>query len=319
MQRLPICLFCLLLAGCVGVLQRGDPLPDGPPVYVDSGPVGDRGALPPPGQDLAVPMADSSPGPVCGDGQCQAGETSASCPQDCSLPPSGIWQPKPGTSWQWQLSGAVDTSLDVKMYDIDLFETPTATINQLKADGRIVICYFSAGSYEDWRPDADTIPAAGRGKKMAGWDELWLDVRNSGVRDVMKKRLELAKSKGCHGVEPDNVDGYTNNTGFPLTAADQLSFNKFLAAEAHARGLSIGLKNDLHQIPQLVTIFDWALSEECMEFNECDTLAPFIKAGKAVFHVEYKGSQSSICAQAKTLKFDTLIKHLLLDAWLQAC
>jgi hypothetical protein len=29
-------------------------------------------------------------------------------------------------------------------------------------------------------------------------------------------------------VDPDNVDGYTNNTGLPLTAAAQLDFNRLL-------------------------------------------------------------------------------------------
>jgi hypothetical protein len=39
----------------------------------------------------------------------------------------------------------------------------------------------------------------------------------------------------------DNVDGFTNATGFPLTPVDQLTYNRFLAMEAHVRGLSIGL------------------------------------------------------------------------------
>ena len=333
MRRLPIWSLCLLLVGCEGVLQRGDPLPLDP-----SGGQADSGPLtppPPPQVDGGVPAADVTPpppapdsgpvGPVCGDGQCNGGETTASCAQDCPAPPppppppGGIWQPKPGTSWQWQLSGTVDTSVNVTMYDIDLFDASAATITKLHNDGRIVICYFSAGSYESWRPDASSIPSAARGKKMDGWDELWLDVRNAGMRAVMAKRLDLAKSKGCDGVEPDNIDGYTNDTGFPLKGADQLDYNKFLAAEAHARGLSIGLKNDIDQAAQLVSYFDWALNEQCMEYDECDTLKPFINAGKAVFHVEYSGSQSSVCSKAKALKFDTLIKHLDLDAWRQPC
>ena len=62
---------------------------------------------------------------------------------------ANIWQPLPGTSWQWQLQNSIDTSFDVQMYDIDLFDAPQATIDTLKADGRKIICYFSAGSYED--------------------------------------------------------------------------------------------------------------------------------------------------------------------------
>jgi len=231
-----------------------------------------------------------------------------------------IWKPKPGTSWHWQLTGTLDMNRPVQMYDIDLFNSTAQTIGSLKAQGKIVICYFSAGSYEDWRPDAATIPQAARGEKMEGWDELWLDIRSQGVRDVMKKRLDLAQSKGCDGVEPDNVDGYMNQTGFPLSSQDQLDYNGFLADEAHARGLSVGLKNDLEQVQQLVAKFDWALNEECFKYDECSMLTPFVQAGKAAFNVEYTPStKSEVCPQATSLKLDSQIKNLDLDAWSDPC
>ncbi len=234
--------------------------------------------------------------------------------------PGSIWKPKPGTTWHWQLTGTLDMNRPVQMYDIDLFNTTAQTIATLKASGKTVICYFSAGSYEDWRPDAASIPQAARGDKMSGWNELWLDIRATSVRDVMKKRLDLAKSKGCDGVEPDNVDGYNNQTGFPLSAQDQIDFNSFLADEAHARGLSVGLKNDLEQVQQLVGKFDWALNEECVKFNECGMLTPFIQAGKAAFHVEYTPlTKSEVCPQVTSLKLDSQIKKLGLDAWCEPC
>ena len=121
--------------------------------------------------------------------------------------------------------------------------------------------------------------------------------------------------------EPDNVDAYANRSGFPLSAADQLDYNRFLATEAHALGLSIGLKNDLAQIPQLVADFDWALNEECMKYDECDALAPFIAANKAVFHVEYGDAALArkICTDANARRFDTLVKNLVLDRARIAC
>jgi hypothetical protein len=233
-----------------------------------------------------------------------------------------VWRPAPGTSWQWQLSGTLDTSLDVVMYDIDLFETPDSTIDALRAAGRVVICYFSAGSHENWRPDKDDFPSSALGKAMDGWpDERWLDIRAPELRPIMQRRLDLAAEKGCDGVEPDNVDGYQNDTGFPLSAADQLAYNRFLAAEAHARGLSVGLKNDLGQIAELVADFDWALNEECFAYDECDALLPFIRAQKAVFQVEYGDADlaSTVCPKANALDFDTLIKKLDLDAWRVPC
>jgi hypothetical protein len=231
------------------------------------------------------------------------------------------WQPAPGTTWQWQLDGVIDTSVDVEMYDVDLFETPVEVIRQLHAAGRVVVCYFSAGSYEDWRPDAADFPLETLGRPLDGWPgERWLDIRRlDALGPVMSARLDLAASKGCDGVEPDNVDGFANDTGFVLSAADQRIYNTWLATEAHARGLSVGLKNDLDQVVELLPYFDWALNEECFRYDECDLLLPFIAAGKAVFGVEYDGDPADFCPRANSLNFDWLVKNLELDAWRVAC
>lgn len=238
-----------------------------------------------------------------------------------------MWKPAPGTSWQWQLTGTLDTSVDVAMYDIDLFDATSGAITGLHAAGRVVICYFSAGSREDWRPDANDFQPGDYGNPLSGWaGENWLDVRSANVRAIMKARMDLAQQKGCDGVEPDNVDGYANDSGFPLTQADQLDYDSFLATEAHARGLSVGLKNAVDLIPALVDQFDWALNEECLSFDECATVQPFIAAGKAVFHVEYvdqeadgPAKQTAVCGQPTISGFSTLIKKWELDAWRLAC
>jgi hypothetical protein len=227
------------------------------------------------------------------------------------------WSPTPGTRWQIQLNGTLNTSFNVPVYDVDLFDTPASTLSALKAQGRKVICYFSAGSYEDWRSDAGSFPAAALGKALDGWPgERWLDIRVTKVRDIMRSRIELARQKGCDAVDPDNVDGYANATGFKLTAADQLSFNRFLATEAHARGLAVGLKNDVGQVAQLVGDFDFQVNEECFQYDECEQLRPFIAAGKPVFQIEYGGSAlaQEVCPEANALGFDTLVKNLDLDA-----
>jgi hypothetical protein len=232
------------------------------------------------------------------------------------------WRPRPGTTWQWQLTGPIDTSVDAAMYDVDLEETPDSVLAALRDEGRVVICYLSAGTHENGRPDVDMVPAVARGKTLDGWpDERWYDIRHPAVRALYVRRLDRAVARGCDGVEPDNVDAYDNDSGFPLSAADQLEFNRFLASEAHARGLSVGLKNDVEQVPALVDVFDWALDEECAAEDECDTLAPFIAAGKAVFHVEYgdAGLAAQVCPDANRRNFDTLIKRLDLDAWRVAC
>lgn len=239
--------------------------------------------------------------------------------EDITLPT--WWRPGPGTPWHWQLEGIIPVDLKVKMYDIDLYNNKAAFIATLKAKGFKVICYFSAGTYEKDRPDAGSFPAAVIGKKMKGWDEYWLDIRSTVVQGLMSKRLDLARSRGCDGVEPDNVDGFDNNTGFPLTYQDQAKYNRFLAQEAHKRGLSVGLKNDLKQVKDLLPYFDWALNEQCLQYKECYLLSPFIAAGKAVFHVEYSPGTTAakVCPNIKALKFDSQIKKWLLDAWSEPC
>jgi hypothetical protein len=225
----------------------------------------------------------------------------------------------PGVTWQWQLSGTVDTTVDAHLYDIDLFDNPTSTIASLHTAGRIVICYFSAGSYEPGRPDSAQLAATGLGKTLAGWpNEKWLDVRLPAVRAIMSARFDTAKGKGCDGVEPDNVDGYDNDNGLGLTMQDQLDYDNFLASEGHARGLSVGLKNALGLVPALVSKFDWALNEECLKYNECDALAPFVAAGKAVLHCEYATAKTGICDKDPA-GFSTIIKNLNLDAFRLTC
>lgn len=93
----------------------------------------------------------------------------------------------------------------------------------------------------------------------------------------------------------------------------------WLANQAHRRGLSVALKNDVEQVEDLVDYFDFALNEECFTYDECDLLAPFVDAGKAVFGVEYELDTDEFCPQANDLNFNFLKKKLSLRAWRVAC
>lgn len=235
--------------------------------------------------------------------------------------PNDIWIPPVRTSWQCQLTGTIDQSYDVNMYDIDMFDNDASVVASLHAQGRKVICYISAGSWENWRPDADQFPESVLGKPLEGWlGERWLDIRQIDVLGpIMTARMDLCKEKGFDGLEPDNIDGYVNDTGFPLTYQDQINYNMFLSNEAHVRGLSIGLKNDMDQIKDLLPYFDWALNEQCFQFRECRKLMAFIIAGKAVFQVEYYLPRCLFCPLANKINFNSMKKHLNLDAWRKPC
>lgn len=232
-----------------------------------------------------------------------------------------IWRPALETSWQWQLTGNVDLTVDVQMFDLDLFNTDAATVATLHARGRKAVCYVSVGTFEPFRPDAAQFPASVKGKALADFpDENWLDIRQINVLGpIMEARLDLCRAKGFDGVEPDNVDGYANRTGFPLTADDQIRFNRYIADAAHARGLSVGLKNDLDQVADLVPYFDWALNEQCFQYSECTALSRFIAAGKAVFQVEYERTTAQFCTQANTMNFNSMRKNIALDSYRQSC
>lgn len=95
---------------------------------------------------------------------------------------------------------------DAEVFDIDMFETPASTIALLQAQGKIVICYFSAGTYEPYRPDSTSFAASDKGPALPEWpDEFWLKVTSSNVRRIMTSRIQMAAAKGCDGVDPDNT------------------------------------------------------------------------------------------------------------------
>ncbi|MFZ0160762.1 MAG: endo alpha-1,4 polygalactosaminidase [Kineosporiaceae bacterium] len=233
----------------------------------------------------------------------------------------GRWRPPARVSWQWQLTGSLDLGVDADVYDVDVFTTSAAQVRQLHAQGRRVICYLNAGSYEPGRPDSTSYPAAILGQPLDGWPgERWLDVRRLDlVLPLIAARMDLCASKGFDGVEPDNVDGYVNDTGFDLTVADQERFNRELARLAHERGLAVGLKNDLDQVDVLQPAFDFAVNEQCVQERECSRLLPFVTAGKPVLHVEYDLQPASFCAMTGAMGFSSMHKPLALDASRTAC
>ncbi len=231
------------------------------------------------------------------------------------------YQPSVGTSWQIQLTGTLNTDYAVAVYDVDLFDTEVSQISALQRAGKKVICYFSAGSFEDWREDAGQFTESDYANSLDGWEgEYWLNITSDNVRNIMLSRIALAQEKGCDGVDPDNVDGYQNDTGLDLTYSQQLEYNRFLADSAHGLGLAVGLKNDLGQIADLVDSFDFAVNEECFSYSECELLSPFIEQNKPVFHIEYDDVYVSddselegICTSANEMGFSTLIMPLDLD------
>ena len=206
------------------------------------------------------------------------------------------------------------------MFDIDLYVDQdvsgnnttlgTAAVSRIHSTGGRAICYLSAGTWENWRADANQFPASVLGSKNGWPGERWLDIRQTSILlPIMDARVQKCQGAGFDGVEWDNVDGFSNRTGFPLTYQDQLTYNASLANLGHQYGLSVALKNDVGQLADLSVYFDYAVNEQCQQYNECGGYTTyFINAGKAVFQVEYKSSLSKMCPQANSANRNAISK-----------
>ena len=169
----------------------------------------------------------------------------------------------------------------------------------------IAICYIDVGVYEGYRGDTHRFAKAQRklrartgnpharlwGNKDVGWDDSWwLDVRQRDLlRPIMKHRIkDWCVRKGFDAVEPDETEVWDNNPGFPISKKQNHRYTRMIARMAHRYGLSVGLKGNTGEAKALEPYHDWALAEECFQYDECGKLVrTFVRAGKAVFDVEY--------------------------------
>jgi hypothetical protein len=231
-------------------------------------------------------------------------------------------KPEPLSTWQIQLSGTLDTTIDARVYIADI-GTSASVIRSLHNDGRIVICYFSAGTMEDFRPDAPRFPTDSLGTPLPNYpDERFVDVRHATVRAIMQDRLTEAARVECDGVHPSGLAAFSSSTGFDFTRADQLAYNRWLSSAAHALGLSIGLVDGDASLSQdLLADFDWRVVFSCLASN-CAAAAPFVGARKAAFLIEY-GDETrvgDVCPKAKDLGLSAIIKkNANLEAFRAGC
>lgn len=219
-----------------------------------------------------------------------------------------FWKPTLGLSFQWTLQGPVDLDFDANVFDIDLFDNNASTIDALHRKGRIVVCYVSS-QFEDFRSDSRQFAQNDLGRDLDGWPgEKWLNIKSANVRRILAARVQVAKSKNCDALEWDNVDPHQQNTGFSFSLDDTFDFLKFLANETHNAGMAVALKNNVESLARLGPLFDFAINEECFEYDECAAYKTyFVDLGKPVFNVEYKNLK---CSQAAQLKITSLLKKL---------
>jgi hypothetical protein len=252
--------------------------------------------------------------------------------------------PVVGATWHWQLTGIPALDYDVDVYDLDLeyLEQHPQVIQTLKAHGKYVLCYIDVGGWEAGRSDADDFPEELKTKYMPEWDEWYLDVSQlddfgpigskKGMRTLTAARFDRAAAVGCDGVEPDVLDAFENNvpriSGGYVDWQDQYALMLMLVQEAHARGLSIGLKNLLEYIPaeangfqDLSLLFDWTIQEQAYQYDTpadvAERLDLFVELGKPVFLAEYRGDEvrfrDVICPSANAHGYHALKFPLMLN------
>jgi hypothetical protein len=210
---------------------------------------------------------------------------------------AGMWIPPKDLTWYWQLQGTVNNNEPVAAYDIDGFDNAASEVSTLHASGKHVICYIDVGTSETFRSDDSSFPASVQGSTNGWPGEKWLDVRAlSTLEPIMTARFQMCKEKGFDAVEPDNMDGYENSTGFPITAQQQVTYDNWVAGEVHALGMSVFQKNDGEQTSQLESHFDGALDEQCNQYQECGNFQAYLAAGKPVLNAEYSLSAGAFCS-----------------------
>lgn len=141
------------------------------------------------------------------------------------------------------------------------------------------------------------------GNKAFGANEKWLNINNDkGQRDwlinEMSKRVAKCQLAGFDGVYFD--EGWiwqVRNSGWNIDANTQLLYNTAMLNVAHSYNLATAINYDLPQIATLLPYEDFHIDEQCFQYNECNTLLPVVQANKAVFQIEYKNDQSTVCPQ----------------------
>jgi hypothetical protein len=248
-------------------------------------------------------------------------------------------------------SGGIDVGICVRaasggacvrpqVFDIDLYQdgrisgndhtVNTAAVDAIHSRGAHAVCYLSAGTAERFRPDYPKYVRFDRridhrllGKPFSDRfsNEYWLNINNGrGQRDFVLRQVasrtrECAEA-GFDAVEYDVVDAYAQGrrvTGWRIRPHTQLVFDRALARIGHENGLSVGLKNDLGQVPKLEPRFDFAINEQCFQYRECTNnpspgYKAFTRAGKAVFQVEYRIPPKRFCGDANRLGISSIKK-----------
>ncbi|KAJ6464603.1 glycoside hydrolase family 114 protein [Mycena vulgaris] len=193
----------------------------------------------------------------------------------------------------YQIGGPYTPAADVAVVTRDNTASPVS--------GKYNICYINAFQTQSdaaafWQSSANAglllHKSSGALFEDPDWPgEYFLDTRTDANRQaiatILNGWIETCKSKGFNAIEPDNLDTFTRSNGL-LTAANNLALAKLFTDHAHSVGLAVAQKNtgeELGSSGKSTAGFDFAVAEECQEFEECDSYTDVY--GNNVIEIEY--------------------------------
>jgi len=187
-----------------------------------------------------------------------------------------------GAVADYQLGGAYPPPDGVTVVARDSTEQP--------AEGLYNICYVNGFQTQPgvaWLDEMVLHDASGAPLMDPNWpDESIIDIRVAGAAERIDTMTDQCAAAGFDAVEFDNLDSYTRSAG-QLTLDDAIAFATRLVEHAHSLGLAAGQKNtaQLGATGPDVIGFDFAIVEECDQFEECGDYTEVY--GSAVIDIEY--------------------------------
>ncbi|KAJ7693838.1 glycoside hydrolase family 114 protein [Mycena rosella] len=193
----------------------------------------------------------------------------------------------------YQIGGPYTPASDVLVVTRDNTASPVAS--------KYNICYINAFQTQPdaasfWQSSANAglllHKASGALFEDPDWPgEYFLDTRTDANRQaiatIINGWIDSCQAKGFNAIEPDNLDTFTRSNNL-LTAADNLALAKLFTDHAHSIGLAVAQKNtggDLGSTGKSTVGFDFAVAEECQEYEECDSYTDVY--GDNIIEIEY--------------------------------
>jgi hypothetical protein len=202
--------------------------------------------------------------------------------------PANVVLPPAGAEFDYQLGEAYAPAADVAVLSRDRNDEPDPV--------RYTICYVNGFQTQPneariWMGDnADLVLRDGEPVTDPDWpDEMILDTSTSDRRQrltaIVGEWIDQCAADGFDAIEIDNLDSFTRFED-RLTEDDAVAFARALTARAHAAGVAIAQKNTVELLDRRTeTGFDFAIVEQCNEYQECDAFTAVY--GNQVYVIEY--------------------------------